>query len=287
MGKKKPPVDMSPLQSGYISTLTKNPESTVKRIIIGVPLTGVVRAEWMLARYGQAIPCNWSAVDIIQWIDAFSPLQYTVADARNTIATHMVREGFEWLLFIDHDTVLPPVFLLRINEYMLKKEVPLVGGLYFTRSVPSEPLIYRGRGNSYFQDWKMGDRVWVDGMGLGCHLIHRSILQVLYDESEEYQLPWGKVRRIFRTPSEAWFDPETGGWETSGGTEDLEFYSRIINDDILRKAGWKAIARRKFPFLCDTGLYCKHIDLDGVQYPACGEDVAFMTLGQKQALGGR
>ncbi len=33
-----------------------------------------------------------------------------------------------------------------------------------SESVPAEPLIYRGRGNSHFKKWKLGDKVWVDGV---------------------------------------------------------------------------------------------------------------------------
>ena len=31
-----------------------------------------------------------------------------------------------------------------MNEYMLKNDTPVVFGLYFTKSDPSEPLVYRG-----------------------------------------------------------------------------------------------------------------------------------------------
>jgi len=106
----------------------------------------VVRAEWMLARYGQVIPCNWSSNDYIQWIDQYSPLRFMVADARNLIVEEFIKKGFEWLIFIDHDVVLPPLFLVGVNNYIIEGEPPMFSGLYFTKSVPSEPLIYRGRG---------------------------------------------------------------------------------------------------------------------------------------------
>lgn len=260
-------------------------EEPRKRIMVGIPMTGTLRAEWVLARYGQVVPCNWSQVDYIQWIDQYSPLRFSVADARNLIATRAVEDNFEWLFFIDHDVVLPPVTLLRINEIMLKKETPIFGGLYFTRSVPSEPLIYRGLGNSYFADWKLGDKVWVDGLGMGCTLIHVSILRAMYEESETYNVGPISVRRIFETPAKSMFDPETGGWESHVGTEDLHFLNRVIKNSILKKAGWSEVAKKKYPFLIDTSLFCRHIDMSGVQYPARGEEAQFMNKDMKKRFG--
>jgi hypothetical protein len=180
--------------------------------------------------------------------------------------------GFEWLIFIDHDVILPPYFLTAVNERIQHDKIPIFGGVYFTKSVPSEPLIYRGRGNSYFTDWKFDDEVWVDGMGLGCHVIHSSILKVLFDESEDYVVAGQPLKRIFETPSRVLYDPELRQAGSHQGTEDLEWYTRIMDNDVLRKAGWKAIARRKWPFLCDTRIFCRHINPDGQQYPMMGEE---------------
>jgi len=40
-----------------------------------VPMTGLVRAEWLLARYGQIIPTNWVRTgELIQWMDMHVPM---------------------------------------------------------------------------------------------------------------------------------------------------------------------------------------------------------------------
>jgi hypothetical protein len=248
-----------------------------RRIMIGVALTGLVRAEWMLARYGQVIPCNWSQVDTIQWLDQYSPLEFLVADARNVIVHHCIQQGFEWLFQIDHDVVLPYDAFLRVNQYLLDRDVPMMSGLYFTKSKPSEPLIYRGRGNSYYNKWKMGDKVWVDGIPSGITLIHSSILKVLYEESKAYEVSPGLVvREVYETPSKVWFDPEDKGWYAATGTEDLTLCTRIMEQGIFTKAGWPEYADKEFPFLCDTGIFGRHITPDGMQYPAFGEEQEFV-----------
>ena len=68
-----------------------------KRIMIGVPMTGLLRSEWVLSRYGQVIPCNWSHVDALHWIDQYSPIDFLVADARNCIVHNFIQKGFVWL----------------------------------------------------------------------------------------------------------------------------------------------------------------------------------------------
>jgi hypothetical protein len=247
----------------------------VKRIMIGIPMTGLLRSEWVMARYSQVIPCNWSQVEAIQWLDQYSPLDFSVADARNFIATAAVDQGFEWLFFLDHDTVLPPASFLKLNELMIKKEYPVWSGLYFTRSVPAEPLVYRGRGNGYFADWEMGDLVEVDGLPMGCTLISVKLLKVLYDESVEYMAGPYKVRQIFLTPSRVWFEPDARSWFTSTGTEDLEWCTRVMRTGALKKAGWDEFADKEFPFVVDTSIFCRHIDMSGVQYPTRGEEQQF------------
>lgn len=272
-------------QIGHIEEIEDKDIYACKRVMVGIPMTGTLRAEWVIARYGQVIPCNWSQTDCLQWLDQFSPLGFMVADARNFIATVCVEQGFEWLMQIDHDTILPPGTLLRFNDYMLKGEVPILSGLYFTRSVPSEPLVYRGRGNSYYTGWEFGDKIWVDGLPMGCTLIHGSILKVLYDESESYEINGKQIKRIFETPVRTWYDPETNSWFNAQGTEDIAFCSRIIKDGILKKAGWASLQKKKYPFLIDSSIYCQHIDFSGVKYPSRGEELEFLPKEYKIELG--
>lgn len=269
---------------GYNSKILVKDTPPQRRLTIGLPMTGLVRTEWMLARYGQIIPCNWSQYEAIKWVETCAPINFLVADARNIIVKDCLEMGSEWLLFIDSDVILPPYATLNFNDYMMKGKVPIVSGLYFTKSVPSEPLIYRGRGTSYYDKWHFGDKVWVDGIGMGCTLIHTSILQVLYDRSEEYSPSVGVVcRRVFETPSKVFYDPESNTFHRQTGTEDLFFLTRVVQEEVFKKAGWPSYAKKEFPFLCDTGIFCQHIEPNGVKFPARGEHVRFVrkgTLGQ-------
>jgi hypothetical protein len=257
------------------------PKSENRRIFVATGITGLVRAEWAMARWNQIAPCNWSKTEYLMWLDQYAPLGFLVAEARNVAVQTFLEHGFEWLIFIDHDTVLPPHFLVTVNERIIKERVPVWSGLYFTKSTPAEPLVFRGLGNGYFADWKMGDKVWVSGVPMGCTVIHRSIMQAVWDESEEYECNGMKMRRVFETPIRMWEDPKTQSWQTSVGTEDLHWCDKVVKNGIFRKAGWPEYQRKTYPFLVDTNVFCTHIDASGNRYPSQGEEKFFQRDGKR------
>lgn len=239
----------------------------MNRLLVGTATTGSVRIEWVQSRYGQIIPINWSMVQVNQFMNSFMPLRYQVADAQNLIVKEVINGEFEWLLLIEHDTMLPPDGFIRFNDYIQSEKVPVVSGLYYTRSRPSQPLVFRGRGTSYYGNWELGDKVWCDGVPTGCLLIHAGILREMWNESPEYMVGQHLTRRVFETPRNLWFDPGSERFNTTVGTSDLYWCSRVIKDKYFAKAGWKKYQKKKWPFLVDTRIFCKHIDPDGTQFP--------------------
>jgi len=243
----------------------KNPGYWNSRLLIGTPMTGLVRSEWVESRYNQLIPTNWSHAQITQWMSSQIPVCYQVPDAENIIADNFVKGSWEWLLFIEADNVLPPNTLVALNEYMIRKEVPIVGALYFTKSMPPEPMIYRKLGDGYYADWKLGEKVWCSGLPFGCTLIHGSIIRELWKIAPEYKMGDKVIKRIFKTPEIGLIGED--GFGSISGTSDLNFCKEIKENDIFTKAGWPAFAKKKHPFLVDTRIFVKHIDNDGVQWP--------------------
>lgn len=255
--------------------LDKNTGHWTNRILVAVPTTGLVRIEWVMARYGQIIPTNWSQVELTQWLSTYAPLEYQLPDAENLIAKHIITGNYEWFLSIEQDNVIPPDTFVRLNEYMTKGKVPIVSGLYYTKSHPPEPILYRGRGNGSFHDFRLGDKVWCDGIPFGLTLIHSSIIRALWNESEEYQVGNEITRRVFELPNinvgNYGFDnTEEGRYAYTRGTTDLNFCKRIMRDDIFVKAGWSKYQKMKYPFLVDTNILVQHIDEAGRKYPLGG-----------------
>lgn len=254
-----------------IETIIQNDSGKPLRnkLLIGTPTLGVIRVEWASARYGQVIPCNWSSANVWAGYNNTYPVGYMVADAQNILVDIAIKQNYEWLLFVEDDVVLPIDAFLTFNRYMKDGSLPVVSGLYFLKSNPPEPLIYRGRGNGAFFDWKIGSKVWCDGVPTGCLLINCSLLKIMYEESPEYTTGSNqKVRKVFETPAKIWCDPENGKYQSAAGTSDLYWCDRVIQEKILFRAGYKILAKKKYPFLVDTSIFCRHIDLtSGNQYP--------------------
>ena len=263
-----------------IKGIVRSPSKFRDRLMIAIGMTGLVRAEWALSRWGQVIPCNWQQLDYIMWMDTYAPLGWMVADWRNMAVKELLEKNIQTMVFIDHDVILPPDFYIKMNERLIKERVPIWSGLYFTKSFPAEPILYRGKSTGFFADWKMGDKVWVNAIPMGCTVIHSSIFKALWDESEEYKLGNQIVRRVFDSPRKAWEDPESHAWMTRTGTEDLDFCWKVIEKGIFKKAGWPEYQKKKYPILCDTSIFCRHITDDGTMYPSRGEDQYFRRKGK-------
>jgi len=197
-------------------------------------------------------------------------MNYLVADAQNLGCAELLTSGADWLLFWEDD-VLPPLdTFLQLNKYISKVDVPIVSGLYFTKGSHSEPQLYKDLGSGSFRNFKIGDKVWALSVPTGILLIHSSVIKLMWKESETYTTLGKRVtRKVFATDTELIFDAESGEFTTSRGTSDRLWCERVIREKVLARAGFPKIGRRKYPFLCDTGIFCKHIALPtGKIYPS-------------------
>lgn len=240
-------------------------------LLVGTATTGLLRAEFVAARYGQLVPLNWSMAGHMQVVAGgvmdYMPLRYLVADAQNLIVAEAIRLDMEWLFLLEHDVVLPPGAFFMLDKWMKETPAPVVSGLYFSRARPSEPMVFRGMGQGVYTGWRMGDVVEVDGVPTGCLLVHMGLLRAMWEDSEPYSVSGIQTRRVFDTPRYSWYNPETGHTNQSAGTSDLEWCRRVVQGDYLRKAGWTGYADKEYPFLVDTGLFCQHIQPSGETFP--------------------
>jgi len=258
---------ISPVRDYKIIVDDSGNASYTNRLVIGTAVTGVVRIEWVQSRYGQIIPVNWSQVEFSQTLSGYYPLRYQVADAQNLIVKFALERDFEWLLLWEHDVIAPANSLMKLNKYMQGERVPIVSGLYYTRSRPSEPLVFRGRGNGAFSNFKIGDQVWCDGVPTGFLLIHCGILRSMWAEAPEYRVADKITRRIFDTPRFSWVSDDGPEYYNSQGTSDLEWCTQIMKEGHFEKAGWGEYQDKEWPFLVDTSITCTHINMDGSKFP--------------------
>ena len=76
-----------------------------------------------------------------------------------------------------------------------------------------------------------------------------------------------KTRKVFNTPNNIWIDPQTGTFNTVTGTSDLDWCTKVIQGDYFAKAGWSEYQNMKWPMLVDTNIFCKHINMNGQEFP--------------------
>lgn len=237
------------------------------RVLIFTPTTGTVRMEWVNARYGQIIPTNWSFIQLQQFLAPYVPIEYQLADAQNLMAKKVVEEDVKYVIYVEHDNIIPDDLFVRFNQYINERKVPIVSGLYFTKADPPEPVLYRGRGNSYFQNWKIGDKVMVDGIPFGCRLEDAAFIKEAWKTSPEYMVGNVQTRRVFDQPAKIWYDPINGGMASKFGTTDLAWCNRIMDEGLFEKCGWPEYQKMKYPFLVDTNIFVRHIDANGRIFP--------------------
>lgn len=144
-----------------------------KSIVIGIPSFGTVSLRWAMA-YGQIVtPMNSICPRVAE-------VGYPVDVARNRIVSRALEMDSDptHILFIDDDVIVSGHCLLQL----LKADKDIVAGVYYTKSVYAEPLMFAPPGEGTL-DYVPGSglhRVWGHGMGLT--LIRTEVFRRLRDE---------------------------------------------------------------------------------------------------------
>ena len=101
---------------------------------------------------------------------------------RNEAVQRAIDENFDYLMFIDHDNILPKDAIIQLWKYNL----PVVGGLYFERGYPHLPLIYEFSNACktirVLHDYPKG-LVKCDVLGMGCSLWNVNVFR-------KFSAPW-------------------------------------------------------------------------------------------------
>jgi len=205
--------------------ITQNINFKNTRILIGIPTRGLLSAQWVLSFLKQSHPVNTS-------IDYKFIIGKEVGEARNELVQEALRLDTEYLIFIDDDIIIPPDTITRLIN-IADEGKDIVAGIYYSKQVPPEPLIFKGRGTGSFRNWKIGEIVNdIDGIGMGLTLI-RTV--------------------VFRKIKKPWFKTIESSRENVGGNE---FFYSI--DESLYFCN-KAISKG-FKITVDTSIQGIHFD---------------------------
>lgn len=105
--------------------------------------------------------------------------------AREQLAKKCIKEGYDWLFFIDSDMVLPPDALTKL----LAHDKDIVSGIAFKRFPPFDPCFYekvsvtdRGIKLEHFKKWQKG-LIEADACGMACCLIKRKVFEKMIENN--------------------------------------------------------------------------------------------------------
>lgn len=139
-------------------------------LLVAIPSRGMVSCEFVSSLLAQGDPLNMS-------ISYRFEVGGEVGESRNRLVEHALRIGAEYILFIDDDVILPTNCFNKL-VYWAKKGHDVVSGVYYSKQIPPQPLIFKGRGNGYLSDWKVGDTIEdADGIGMGITLIKTDVFK--------------------------------------------------------------------------------------------------------------
>jgi len=204
----------------------KLPEEANKiGVVIAIASSGRLICPDMIVAMGlQPAPTHFS----VGWL---SVRGLPVEKARERLVEEALKVKAKYLWFIDDDTIPPPNALRRL-VYILDNypEIKAIGGVYVTKSDPTQPVVFRGSGLGSFWQWKYGDVFEVTSMGAGCMLINLDVFASL-------KKPW------FSFTETVSYDAVVPGQLNS---EDVGFCNAV------REAGFRVFAH--------GGILCDHFD---------------------------
>lgn len=141
-----------------------------KKILIAVPCMDMVHAT-----FAQSLA---SLNKVGQCAVAFNACSL-IYDSRNKLAAKAMKDEFDYVLWLDSDMVFSPDIL----EKLVADDKDIVSGLYFRRSHPYSPVIFKD------SELKDGRLVWSDytdypkeelfkvaGAGFGCVLMKTDVI---------------------------------------------------------------------------------------------------------------
>lgn len=192
-------------------------------VVIGIPSFGMVSTYFYQAMKGQQFPLVSSAIDKVV-------LNKKIDEARNEIVDFALGQNANYIFWVDDDVIPPGDAFLKL--YTHQKDI--INGVYWSKSSPPMPLLFRNHLEGPYWDWHVGDLIEIDAAGMGLTLVKTDVYRKIEKEigGPWYSTDYGSFKDMTQSPA--------------NNTEDLYFYWKA------RKAGYKIWA--------DTSVQAMHFD---------------------------
>ncbi len=187
-------------------------------VLVGIPSLEPrpISWGWVENQYSLGFPLG-SSHTRLRVADAY------VDDARNALVAKALEINADYVFFISDDVHVPPNAFTQLWSH----RAPIVTGVYWDKSYPTFPYLWRGLLKGPYLDWKVGEYVEVDLAGCDCLLVHTDVFRAI-------EPPWFSRDWVF----------EEGQKPSPIATEDFYFFTKA------RQAGFKTYA--------DTIVQCYH-----------------------------
>lgn len=192
-------------------------------VVVGIPSFGTVSTYFAQSIASMQYPLVSSKVD--KYV-----LNKPIADARNEIVDFAIEQNAKYIFWLDDDVVAPGDAFLKL--YRHQKDI--INGVYWSKSNPPMPLLFRNHLEGPYWDWHVGDLIEIDAAGNGLTLVKTDVYRTILD----------KVGGPCYSVDYASFPGAKKGGPNN--TEDLYFYWKA------REAGFKIWA--------DTSVQAMHFD---------------------------
>lgn len=197
--------------------------------LVGIPTFGDVTIEWAINKAHLGVGLAVYVVDMFV-------KEKRVDVAKNELCQAALDNNCDWIFLLDDDVLPPPNTIMKmINLWRNREDCQIINGVYWSKSEPPLPLIFRDHMRGSYLDWHVGDLIEADAAGAGCTFIDTDVLRKM-------EKPWFSVNYTYR-PKDADPKPDKPDFST---TEDLYFYHNA------RKLGYKVWV--------DTSIQCIHQD---------------------------
>lgn len=158
----------------------------------GFRAQGLVPIHFLLSHMNWVPPLNVSIGYLVK-------MNVLSSHARQIMTMEAIRHGAEYIFYVDDDTLIPPLGLYTLYNWMERNpHAGAITGVYTTRKSPPEPLIYKEHGEGCAWDIELGEGAVPEvifGAGAGCLLARVSAIKTWMDNNPNVPI-WTDERAV-------------------------------------------------------------------------------------------
>lgn len=150
-------------------------------------------------------------------IGVFAPQSYCIDVSRNMIVEHALEIGYDYILWVDSDMILPKDTLLKLME----RDKDIVSGVYSYKLLNTENCVAKrfiATEEDTYEDIPIKEiqqhkgLIEVDGVGFGCVLTKASVFENMEKPYFKYEADMGEdiyfCRKAQKAGHQIWLDTD-------------------------------------------------------------------------------